>query len=290
MIKQINCHICYRICEIFSRSRFHIFNLAMKNEIDFLFLLGGHDLEMVEIRNMLDRYKQTNNPPLTIHYLDHDLSWGAGLSSYSNGITEIKAGKIAGIELAEDIPVPKNYLCIDHHGERSELPSSLEQIATLLGLTLSRYQQIVAINDRLYIPGMADFGATKEEIELIRHSDRKSQGVTETDEWLAATSVQDHLSVKNGITVVKALTSKFSTITDRLYPTPKLIVYNDQSLVYYGIKAGKLQETFSELKAKHLVYSGGGADGFFGFTETALSFYPDKEKLINTIIQTVSYE
>ena len=32
------------------------------------------------------------------------------------------------------------YFCIDHHGDKTDLPSSLEQVAQLLNLSLSRYQ------------------------------------------------------------------------------------------------------------------------------------------------------
>ncbi len=41
----------------------------------YIFLLGGHDLEMQEIRNILEE-KQ-------LKYFDYNLAWGAKLSSYS---------------------------------------------------------------------------------------------------------------------------------------------------------------------------------------------------------------
>ena len=42
----------------------------------YIFLLGGHDLEMQEIKNILAEKKLT--------YHDHNLKWGARLSSYSS--------------------------------------------------------------------------------------------------------------------------------------------------------------------------------------------------------------
>ena len=44
----------------------------------YLFLLGGHDLEMKEIEKILIQNKQD--------YLDNNLSWGAKWSDYSTDI------------------------------------------------------------------------------------------------------------------------------------------------------------------------------------------------------------
>ncbi|MEI6435754.1 MAG: hypothetical protein WCP32_12985 [Bacteroidota bacterium] len=131
---------------------------------DFYFLLGGYDLEMVEIASLLNEYKESRKPEFQVAYSDLGLDWGAKLSSYGSIISGLHASKIVGIELSEDIPAPTNYISVDHHDNKSHLPSSIEQIADLLHLQLSRYQMLVAINDRLYIPGLLDCNASAGEI------------------------------------------------------------------------------------------------------------------------------
>lgn len=144
-----------------------------------LFLLGGNDLEMQTIKDIL----KSNN----IEYIDKKLSWGAKLSDYKNELKHM--GIIYGIELEEDITPPKNYISIDHHGENNHLESSLEQIAKILDLELNRHQFLVAKNDSNYIKGMQSICTTKEEINLIRAMDRKAQGATPEDEALAIKSI-----------------------------------------------------------------------------------------------------
>jgi len=148
-----------------------------------LFLLGGHDLEMLEIRNILLKEG--------IHFIDLELQWGARLSRYNSFFQQ---GKIhVSIELIEDTTTPKEYIRIDHHNDLLKRPSSIEQVADLLGIELNRYQQLVSTNDTAYIPGLHVFGATKQEIEEIRRKDRAAQGVTEEDEKWAEVSITNHL-------------------------------------------------------------------------------------------------
>jgi len=73
-----------------------------------LFLLGGRDLEMVTIKDILDRHG--------VMYADKKLSWGAKLSEYREYLDF--DGVIYGIELIEDREPPKNYIAIDHHNEK----------------------------------------------------------------------------------------------------------------------------------------------------------------------------
>jgi hypothetical protein len=239
---------------------------------DFMFLLGGYDLEMLEIRKLLNGVKNSVSPEFIVDYRDRNLQWGAGLSNYSADIKELKSKKIVGIELAGDIPVPPNYICIDHHGERSAMPSSIEQVAQLLNVTLTRYQILVAINDRSYITGLMEYGASSEEIAEIRRKDREAQGVTISDEQLAKQSIRDHLTNESGITLVKSLTSRFSAVTDRLYPYTRLLVYTDHELTYYGENAHRLAVEFKELIDERKAYCGGGEHGFFGIAHDSLNF------------------
>ncbi|MCX6279676.1 MAG: hypothetical protein NT004_16500 [Bacteroidetes bacterium] len=231
---------------------------------DFYFLLGGHDLEMVEIENLLVDYQESDNPEFQIEYSDLGLGWGAKLSSYSSIISRIQARNIVGIELSEDIPAPTNYMSIDHHDDKSYLPSSIEQVAELLRHPLSRYQMLVAINDRLYIQGLMDYVATKEEIDEIRVKDRKAQGVTKTDEELALQSIHKNLTIEFGVMVVKSLTPKFSAITDRLFPYASLLIYNDQELNYYGKNIKILIEEYAGMIGTGKAYFRDAENGFWG--------------------------
>jgi len=88
------------------------------NQSNFLFLLGGTDLEMVEIRRLLTAHalalgKSDNNT---------ELRWGAKLSNYQNLFNDTQT--FVSIELIQDIDPPPHYINIDHHNETSDKPSS----------------------------------------------------------------------------------------------------------------------------------------------------------------------
>ena len=114
-----------------------------------IFLLGGRDLEMLEIKNILDAEGEDN--------YDKELSWGAKLSDYSpilDKYSDHREIQLVGIELYNDVTNPSNYLDIDHHGDNAYKKSSLEQVAELLKLNLSPYHSFVAANDSGHIAGM----------------------------------------------------------------------------------------------------------------------------------------
>jgi len=106
----------------------------LEGAIDLHFLLGGQDLEMQEIEKILlaHGYKYTN-----LH-----LPWGATLSAYKEFFNNYE--HFIGIELITDCTPPKYYTLIDHHNEKSDLPSSIEQVANFIGITLDRFQMLVA--------------------------------------------------------------------------------------------------------------------------------------------------
>ena len=243
---------------------------------NMIFLLGGHDLEMVEIARVLKL------PGLKFY--DKDLSWSeACLSRYSDVLND--DDYFVGIELKNDITEPAHYRLIDHHNHLAKSPSSLEQVASLLGIELNREQQLIAANDRGYIPAMEAMGASKEEIENIRFRDRQAQGATAEDERLAERSVRENLSVIGGITVIKSLTPRFSTITDRLYPCGRLLIYNEESITYYGDGISVLAQHFEDQVKQGIAYYG---SGFFGLTVEAIKQAGGIEKLLNAIISKVS--
>lgn len=215
--------------------------------------MGGYDLEMLEIKKILKEMK--------LNFTDKKLSWGAKLSDYKNYFTDNSITYV-GIELEEDIEPPMNYHSIDHHNKRSAEPASIEQLALLLNIKLNRYQQLVAANDKGYIPAMKAMEATREEIAMVRRADRQAQGVTEEMEQIAEKEIQNTEN-KNGITVLKTILKKFSPIVDRL-ETDKLIVYNEETLNYYGKNASKLNLLFKNLVDEKKAYSGGNDNGFWG--------------------------
>lgn len=233
-----------------------------------IFLLGGNDLEMTTIKNLLVNAGE--------QFETHDLRWdNAKLSSYEKTLEEYGNSpdyQIYGVELNEDIPHPDNYVRIDHHNDFANKPSSLEQVATLLGLAMDRHMQLVAANDSRYIPGMIKLGASREEIDDIRRADRAAQGVSEgDDERLAEESLKSCKGDASNLYVVKSLTSKFSTICDRMYPYRRLLIYNDDVAEFYGEGVNDLTSLFkSELDAKKM-YHGGGDSGYLGTVSGAYS-------------------
>lgn len=233
-----------------------------------IFLLGGNDLEMMTIKNLLVNAGE--------QFETHDLRWdNAKLSSYEKTLEEYGNSpdyQIYGIELNEDIPHPDNYVRIDHHNDFANKPSSLEQVAKLLDLAMDRHMQLVAANDSRYIPGMIKLGASREEIDDVRRADRAAQGVSEgDDERLAEESLKSCKGDASNLYVVKSLTSKFSTICDRMYPYRRLLIYNDDVAEFYGEGVDGLTSLFkSELDAKKM-YHGGGDSGYLGTVSGAYS-------------------
>lgn len=233
-----------------------------------IFLLGGNDLEMTTIKNLLVNAGE--------QFETHDLRWdNAKLSSYEKTLEEYGNSpdyQIYGIELNEDIPHPDNYVRIDHHNDFANKPSSLEQVAKLLDLAMDMHMQLVAANDSRYIPGMIKLGASREEIDDIRRADRAAQGVSEDeDERLAEESLKSCKGDASNLYVVKSLTSKFSAICDRMYPYRRLLIYNDDVAEFYGEGVNDLTSLFkSELDAKKM-YHGGGDSGYLGTVSGAYS-------------------
>jgi hypothetical protein len=214
----------------------------------YYFLLGGHDLEILEIRDMIDEAGYIH----IIDFLDKGLNWGAALSTYSYNRQFHPRRINVCIELAEDIKPPKRYLRIDHHNELADRPSSIEQVAELLGVELNRWQQLVAANDKNYIPGMQAIGATPEEIVAIRRADREAQGATLEHETLAEDSIKANLRCVNVQTkayVVRSLGDRFSCIVDRLFGSYNtLLIYSDEELTYYGEDFEKFDDLLGRVR------------------------------------------
>jgi len=248
-----------------------------------IFLLGGYDLEMITIRDLLESRGEI--------YYDKQLQWENAILPAYQDILKQHGNKegvmLYGIELRAPAATERyvNYTLIDHHNELYKKPAALIQVSQVLGCELTHYQQLVAANDSDYIPGMTEMGATPNEIEQIRQLDRLAQGVTEKDEWLAEKSIGEKMSRIDDLIVVESQTSHFSPICDRLYPYEKLFIFAESEWMYYGKEFEKVVQLFhNELKSGKLFY-GGCTNGFAGVRKGAFSkqeILEMKDKIIET--------
>ncbi|MEG8947982.1 hypothetical protein [Rosettibacter firmus] len=220
-------------------------------ETSFVFFLGGYDAEMVVIKEILEEKK--------LDFKDKKLSWGAKLSEYEEELKKLPEDKIPVIiELELDIPYPDNSIIIDHHNEKAgaNKKTSIEQVADLLKIELNRWQQLVSINDKAYIDGMIDFGATQTEIDEVRAFDRKCQGITEDDEKLAELSIKYYCQEipPDGVYIL-SMTDKTSPIFDRLYKYYRHIFINTVGNKFNYSGTGKVVKNFvsyfQELEKNH---------------------------------------
>ena len=239
----------------------------MKNK-KIIFFLGGYDLEMITIKELLEQND--------IKFIDKNLSWGTKLSNYQDELENYNGYTIYGIELELDIEVPNNYIEIDHHNKNSHKNSSLEQVAQIINIALNRFQKLVSANDSAYIKGMKKLCATKEEIENIRAKDRKAQGITEKDEDLAIKSLET-----NTTNIIYSQTSHFTTISDKIYDKfDEYIIYNDNKIVFYNYELSKILNILKQNNLKETdYYFGGGEFGFVGIKDNILN----KEQIKNLI-------
>jgi hypothetical protein len=197
-----------------------------------IFFLGGHDAEMLEIRNMLD---QKN-----IAYFDHQLKWGAKLSAYQDELNSLDKDKTpVFVELKLDCPYPENAVIIDHHDSRAgkDQLTAIEQTAQRLDVQMNRHQQLVSINDKAHIRGMKAFGATDAEIDNIRTLDRKAQGATEKDEQNAQKTIAENIRIFcTGVAVIQSLCERTSCVVDRIHDQySHIIVFSpDGNMHYFG--------------------------------------------------------
>ncbi|MEW6127209.1 MAG: hypothetical protein AB1757_09235 [Acidobacteriota bacterium] len=192
--------------------------MSVTKQDQLFFFLGGRDLEMLTIRELLERHAP-------FAFCDKNLVWGAKASDYKE---EIEKAIIQGktpvfIELTVDLDLAdEQIITIDHHGKRagSDKPTSLHQVFELLNLPSeqwTRWHDLVAANDRGHIKAMKEIGATQEEIKQVRAADRRAQGVTEEEEQKAEEAVRNARVLLDGkLTAVNLPHSRTSPITDRL--------------------------------------------------------------------------
>lgn len=182
----------------------------------FRFFLGGQDLEMVTIAELL-REKVAVDA-----IIDKTLAWGAKASHYAS---EIEAAAEAGltpvlVELSRDIALPADAIEIDHHGERTGEPCSLRQVFDLIQLQeedWTRRFALIAANDTGHVEAMRRMGASVQEIEQVRADDRAAQGVTPEEERLGrAALAKARVELEGTLLVVDLPHGRSATVMDPL--------------------------------------------------------------------------
>lgn len=208
---------------------------------NFFFFLGGHDLEMLTISELLLAH-------VPDYFNDKGLSWGAKASDYRSEIEcALQSGKTPVlVELTDDLHLAEKVLVVDHHGPLAgtDKPTSLHQVFSLLGLPKNlwtRHLELVAANDRGHINGMLETGATREEIIAIRAADRTAQGITEEEEQQAKAALNGlrRLSGEK-LTIVDLPHTRTAVIADRLAPElggpgyENLLVISPEEVNFFG--------------------------------------------------------
>jgi hypothetical protein len=242
----------------------------------FVFLLGGRDLEMCAIERLLIRHGQ-------VYHWKDGITWArASWSSYGAEIKEAhdKGLKPVGIELnATHVHAPEGCIDIDHHNERSGDPSSIEQVAELLGVALSPIENVVAANDKGHVKALRALGLSEARIERIRRLDRRAQGHTAEQDEAAKTLVQAHWQNRaikkyperyGDVDVIECGDIPFTCVGDALL-TDKILLWSGSKLMYAGQGVERLKSAYSDLIAEKKAYAGGDPLGFFGIAEGNLT-------------------
>jgi hypothetical protein len=219
-----------------------------------IFFLGGMDLEMETIRELL----VSCLPPERVK--DKCLRWGAAKTSrYREEISDELTAELIPvlIELEDDCSLdPGRVIFLDHHGERAGMgrPTSLHQVFSLLDLPAerwTRWYELVAANDRGYVPGMLEVGASIDEVRQVRAAERRIQGITPEHERMAELAIRNAEEMADGtLTVVRLEHSHTATVTDRLEPAlggpgyQNLLILSPGEVNFYG--PGKCVEFLAE--------------------------------------------
>ena len=218
---------------------------------NIFFIIPANDGESVEIRKILRANR-----------IDHVVTrqpWGATWAGLEPAVvTEIESflstnpsAVVYGVELGG--PARWNGLNIDHHiyrdDNRTNEQSSIEQVAALLGVELTRHQTLVSANDKGWIPALMAMGASANEIKIVRAQDRLSQGVTPDQEAQAVADIEA-AEVRGSKWLVRCPMGSTSAITDRLFGrytelltvdglNGKWIYFGPRHMSFYALTEGK---------------------------------------------------
>ncbi|TNE65425.1 MAG: hypothetical protein EP335_05775 [Alphaproteobacteria bacterium] len=209
----------------------------------YVFLLGGHDLEMQTIADLVTATRGR------AALRDCGLSWGAGARAYEADIRALLAADDnipVLVELADDLPadVPRDRLIfIDHHGARAGTanPSALRQVHTLLAdaPAWSRWFDLVEANDIGHMRALRALGASAAEIRQVRDADRRAQGIGPADEAEARRAIAAARQ-RGSLTHVRTDSPSSSAIGDFIEPeyggpgAENLLVETPVALNFFG--------------------------------------------------------
>lgn len=263
-------------------------------QVQYAFFLGGQDAEMATIRELL---LAEGYSPASANLFDANLTWGAKLSSYQEPLTALPADITPVlIELEPDIPIPPHAVIIDHHNDRAgkDIPTSLEQIAALLGKELTRRQMLIAANDKGHSKGMRQADATEEEIEEIRRFDRLCQGVTEEEERAAeelCAARAGWITLPQSTILIPWNFPHTSPLVDRITPYySNILIWSDSGRLFFTGKGSiihKLTEHFRTVEHASKPYFGGNLpeEGFWGISVSTYKSISDAQNLISNILE-----
>lgn len=246
----------------------------MKKNI--LIIVPANDGEAVEIRNIL-RAKKIN------HVVTRQ-PWGAtwaglepeAVKEIEGFITANPSAVIYGVELGG--PARWGATNIDHHiyrdENRSHEKSSIEQVAALLGIKLSRHQILIAANDKGYIPALIATGASENEIKIVRAQDRLAQGVTPDQEAQAVADIAT-AEVRGSKWLIRCPKGSTSAITDRVFGQYTELLTVDEhngKWIYFGARHLEFY-SLTESSTKLARWAGGNPkNGFSGVEKPSSEF------------------
>ena len=187
--------------------------------IPVLFVLGGEDLEMYTIKQLLEKAGYKWVQPKT--------EWGNHLYA-QNELGELAppAENYVFVECSPRGEFSANTTVIDHHGVLADRPASVTQVVrstwfstvyTGLSEAERRHLELVAAHDQEYIYGLQRVGATEKEFEEILSAARRVSGVTSEEETEAKSAIEQNLKVVGSVTIVHIPHTRASTIVERLF-------------------------------------------------------------------------
>lgn len=202
------------------------------------FFLGGHDLEMVTIRDLLTSQR--------VPFFDRNLPWGCSISAYRKEINALIGQRLVFVELIDDCPRwdHTDWILVDHHGSLAHKPSSLRQVFELLQRPISewtRWYELVDANDRGHVALMLEYGASQEELIEVRRRDRESQGIDREQEFSGRLAAENATRFDECyLTIVDLPHDRTATVTDALCEElggpgyERLLILSPRSTHFYG--------------------------------------------------------
>jgi hypothetical protein len=180
------------------------------------FFLGGHDLEMVTIAELVRA--ELGGAAVA----DKGLRWGARAEAYGDEIAAWRA--MGGLAVLVELPglegPAPDLIAVDHHGARAAEPSALRQVFALLGLPEARWTRrfaLIEANDVGHVAAMRAMGATAAEMAAIRAADRAAQGITPAEEVAGRAALMAARSALGGrLMVVHLPHARTATVMDPL--------------------------------------------------------------------------